>query len=264
MDHDTPQSAAPVAVAQSALHHLDAEAVAQRYQVKVRLPEDYDATGDVCLALYLHNGDYMFAIANDIVQYLVYGGHVPDLVIVSPAYRSSRTPDVRGTNMRNRDLLPFPVEGVPDQSVGASSYLAFLERELIPFAETRYRIDSSRRILTDYSLGALIVVYAPFENPVLFAAYLAADGFAEQLWAHEEAFAARAGAVSARLCLASRSDPGTDLSRLADRLNARNLGGLNVSHLRLAGDDDDHFLVPGEALTRGLAAALAPWATPSS
>lgn len=264
MDRGTPEGGAPVPVAQSELHHLDSEAVGQRYQVKVRLPEDYAETDDLYPALYLLDGDHMFAMATDIVQYLVYGGHVPDLVIVSPAYGSKRTPDVGGTNMRNRDLLPFPVEGVPDDSAGASSYLAFLERELIPFAETRYRIDSSRRILTGYSLGSLFVVYALFEKPDLFAAYLAADGFAEQLWAYEEAFAARAGALSARLCLASRSDPDADLSRLADRLERRGHEGLSVSHMPLAGGEDDHFLVPGEVLSRGLAAALAPWATPSS
>lgn len=264
MGHGTPERAASVAVAQSELHHLDSEVIGQRYQVKVRLPEDYDDGNDVYPVLYLLDGDHIFAMATDIVQYLIYGGHVPDLVIVSPAYGSKRTPDVGGTNMRNRDLLPFAVGSVADESAGARDYLAFLERELVPFAESRYRIDSSRRILAGYSFGALFVVYALFAKPGLFAAYLAADSFAEELWDYEEAFARKGAALPARVCFASRADPDADLSRLAERLERRGHDGLSVSHIRLAGGEDDHFLVPGGALARCLATALAPWATPSS
>lgn len=262
MSHDTEGRASPVTIAQSELHQLDSALVGQRYQVKVRLPEGYADTSDVYPVLYLLDGDHIFAMATDVVQYLVYGGHVPDLIIVSPAYGSKRTPDVGGTNMRNRDLLPFPVEGVPAESAGARDYLAFLEQELVPFAESRYRIDASHRLLAGYSFGALFVVYALFERPGLFAAYLAADGFAEQLWDCEEAFARHGAFPPTRLCLASRADPDADLARLAERLAGRRHAGLSVSHARLAGGAADHFLVPGEALTRCLAAAFHP-ATPA-
>jgi len=258
MSHDTGQRASPVTIAQSELHRLDSQVVGQRYQVRVRLPEDYSDGNDVYPVLYLLDGDHMFAMATDIVQYLVYGGNVPDLIIVSPAYGSKRTPDVGGTNMRNRDLLPFPVEGVPDQSAGARDYLAFLERELMPFVASRYRVDGTQRLLAGYSLGALFVVYALFEKPGLFDVYLAWDSFAEQLWAHEDAFARSGVAPSVRVCLASRADPDADLAPLAERLAGRGLPGLSVSHTRLAGGEEDHFLVPGEALTRCLIAAFHP------
>lgn len=258
MSHGTEGRASPVTIAQSELHQLDSKLVGQRYQVKVRLPEAYPDTGDAYPVLYLLDGDHIFAMATDIVQYLVYGGHVPDLVIVSTAYGSKRTPDFGGTNMRNRDLLPFAIEGVPDERAGARDYLAFLEQELMPFAESRYRIDPSHRVLAGYSFGALFVLYALFAKPGLFAAYLAADSFAEQLWDYEDAFARDGAFPPTRLCLASRADHDADLEPLAERLAGRGHAGLSVSHTRLEGGAEGHFLVPGEALTRCLTAAFAP------
>ena len=70
-------------------------------------------------ALYLLDGDHAFAMATDIVQYLIYGGHIPDLIIVSPAYDSKKAPDEGGKNMRDRDF---------DMTPEGDQYLEFLQK----------------------------------------------------------------------------------------------------------------------------------------
>ena len=74
-----------VSIANSQLRQIRSSIVGQEYQVKIRLPEEYENTTTLHPVLYLLDGDHAFAMATDIVQYLIYGAHIPDLLIVSPA-----------------------------------------------------------------------------------------------------------------------------------------------------------------------------------
>src|SRR5215208_2949826 len=127
---------APVPIAYSQLREIKSSIVGQDYQVKIRLPENYTNTTDLYPVLYLLDGDHAFAMATDIVQYLIYGEHIPDLIIVSPAYDSKLASDEGGKNMRNRDLAPFPTP-YTDETPGGVQYLEFLQEELIPFVEKK-------------------------------------------------------------------------------------------------------------------------------
>ena len=48
-----------------------------------------------------------------------------------------------------------------------------MEREIIPFVEARYRVDTSYRVLGGSSLGGLFALYVLFTEPALFTAYIA-------------------------------------------------------------------------------------------
>src|SRR5687768_12083827 len=111
-----------VSIANSQLRRVRSSIVGQDYQVKIRLPEAYENTTTLYPVLYLLDGDHAFAMATDIVQYLIYGEHIPDLIIASPAYDSKKLPHEGGKNMRNRDLTPFPVPDT-DMPSGAVQYL---------------------------------------------------------------------------------------------------------------------------------------------
>ena len=61
---------------------------------------------------------------------------------------------------------------------GADPYYSFLVDELAPYIESRYRVDSAKRILSGHSSGGLFVGYALFkESPAnrRFHAYICAD-----------------------------------------------------------------------------------------
>ena len=108
--------------------------------------------------LYLLDGDHAFAMATDIVQYLIYGQHIPDLIIASPAYDSKKLPAEGGKNMRDRDLIPFPTP-YNDMTPGAGPYLEFFKKELIPFVESNYRVMPNDRTLWGYSSSGVFARY---------------------------------------------------------------------------------------------------------
>jgi enterochelin esterase-like enzyme len=238
--------ATPVPIANTELHEFTSSLVGQHYYIKVRLPEKYFETAGSYPVLYLLDGDHAFAMATDIVQYLIYGQHIPDLIIVSPAYGSKDTPEYGGTNMRNRDLVPYPIPGWQTPPGGAR-FLQFLEQELMPFVASRYRVDGSDRTLAGYSLGALLVLCALFQKPGLFSRLIAIDGIEDNILEMEEAFWQAHSTLPVRLFLSSG---GSDLSGFADKLAKRGYAGLTVEHEQL--NRAGHFTVGAEGLTKGL------------
>ena len=236
----------PVPIANSEFHELTSSLVGQKYSIKVRLPEKYDETTETYPVVYLLDGDHAFAMATDIVQYLIYGGHVPDLIIVSPAYGSKNTPEFGGTNMRNRDLMPFPAEWLKIPPGGAI-YLQFLERELMPFVTSNYRVDVSDRTLAGYSLGSLFVLYALFQKPGLFNRLIAIDGIDDSILVMEAAFRAAHSTLPGRLFVSSGED---DMSGFADKMAQQGYSGFTVEHAKL--NSIGHFAVGAEGLTKGL------------
>src|SRR5579859_4137145 len=242
----------PVLIANTELHELTSAAVKQKYYIKARLPEKYSESTASYPALYLLDGDHAFAMATDIVQYLIYGEHIPDLIIVSPAYGSKNTPEYGGTNMRNRDLLPFPTQE-SNTPPGAANFLLFLEHELMPFVAATYRVNASDRTLAGYSFGAFFVLYALFQNPDLFNRLIAIDGFDDRFLDMEAAFSATRSTLPVRLFVSSVGD---DLAKFALILEKRGYAGLKIEHAQLS--SLGHFAVGGEGLTKGLVSVFHP------
>jgi len=243
-----------VPIACSELRCIRSSIVGQDYQVKIRLPEKYATTTDFYPVLYLLDGDHAFAMATDIVQYLIYDEYIPDMIIASPAYGVKRDPLYGGTNMRMRDFLPFPLlppSRYADMPAHADQYLQFFERELIPFVEAEYRVARDNRTIWGYSAGAFFALYALFQTPGLFQKYIVVDGFDERYWGMEREFAAHHADLPARLFMSE--GPGENeppLATLRDRLAGRNYPSLRFEYTLL--NDIGHFAVPAEGLTKGL------------
>ena len=235
------------------MRHIRSAHTGQDYLIKIRLPENYAKSTTPYPVLYLLDGDYAFAMATDIVQYLIYGGLVPDLIIISPAHGSKSSPQDGGTNMRNRDLVPFPLVR-STMAPGATHFLQFVQQELVPYVESTYRIDSTDRTIWGYSLGLFFVLYVLFHNPDLFKNYIAVDGFDEQLIAMEERYATNHTTLTAKLCLLSGSDNTEGMSRFQGALIGRSYGGLQLESAQL--NDIGHFAGPAEGLSKGLVMAF--------
>lgn len=243
----------PVPIANSQLRQIRSSIIGQDYQVKIRLPEDYGSTPNLYPVLYLLDGDHAFAMATDIVQYLIYDEHIPDLIIVSTAYGDKRTPAYGGINMRIRDLAPFPTP-FTDQKPGGVEYLEFLQHELIPFVESNYQVSPTDRTLWGYSFGGIFSLYAIFQKPCLFQRCIVVEGFDQKYFETEELFAKQNKDLPLRLFLSSRLNDewgwGRDLSELNDRLNKRKYPSLQSEYTPL--NDIGHFTIPAEGLTKGL------------
>jgi hypothetical protein len=237
-----------VPIANSQLREIKSSIVGHEYQVKIRLPEEYGNTTTRYPVLYLLDGDHAFAMATDIVQYLIYGEHIPDLIIASPAYDSKKLPHEGGKNRRVSDLAPFRLYE-DDAAPAGVQYLEFIQQEFIPFVESNYRVLPSDRTLWGYSRGGIFTLYTLFQKTNLFQRYIVVDGFDERYFEMEETFASQHTDLPIKLFIAAPPD---DLGsqRFFDILNGRNYTNFNSEFVEL--NDTGHFAVSAEGLTKGL------------
>lgn len=148
----------------------------------IHLPRDYEETQlnyPVLYLLYVDIYNY-FADAASITERLGSTGEIPPVIIVG----------VANTN-RYRDLLPVKIRGRSD-SGGADNYLRFLEEELIPHIDKKYRTKNFR-ILAGPQAAAVFSLYSLITKPGLFNAVLSENPFmnpenAEFLFPRAEAF----------------------------------------------------------------------------
>ncbi len=150
---------------------FDSRAVGRPFHIYVRFPEGYDEeSGERYPVVYLLDGDSLFPILAANHLFLNYDEGLPEAIVVGIAY-GSFDPD---RNKRGFDFsAPAPDAG-RDQG-GAPAFQAFLKSELIPEVETRYRADSSRRILFGQSRGGYMVLYSAFTDPDLFWGRIASN-----------------------------------------------------------------------------------------
>ena len=151
--------------------HYESRSVGRPFHIYVRLPEGYDEISTQQYpVVYLLDGDSLFPILAANHLFLNYDEGLPEAIVVGIAY-GSFDPE---TNKRGFDFsAPAPDAG-PNQG-GAPAFHAFLKQELIPEVETRYRADSSRRVLFGQSRGGYMVLYSAFTDPDLFWGRIASN-----------------------------------------------------------------------------------------
>ena len=158
---------------------MDSEATGRPYHIFVRLPEGYEETDKTYPTVYLLDGDILFPILGAYHLLLSYDEAVPDAIMVGISYG---TFDRDNGNFRGVDYStpPLPEEywrgvdnGAPDG--GAAKYQKFLETELIPHIEKKYRSNPARRIIIGQSRGGHFVLYSAMTKPNLFWGHIASN-----------------------------------------------------------------------------------------
>lgn len=132
--------------------------------------------------LYLLDGDWHFQSVTGLLHFLsseYSAGIVPEMIVVA----------VVNTN-RTRDFTP--TSSTKDwngneqrylrSSGGGKEFTSFLEKELIPYIDSKYPT-GQYRMLVGHSFGGLLVVNTLIENSTLFNAYVAID---PSLWWDDE------------------------------------------------------------------------------
>lgn len=110
--------------------------------------------------LYILDGEDHFQSAVAIDEQM--SGVTPPMIVVG----------ITNTN-RERDLTPTPVVQ-SRESGGGENFMAFIDKELLPYIESHYPT-APYRIFSGHSLGGLTVMNAFFNHTKLFNAYLAID-----------------------------------------------------------------------------------------
>lgn len=150
---------------------IHSEAVDRPFHIYVRLPAEYDASSEQSYpVVYLLDGDSLFPILAAHHLFLTYDDGLPEAIVVGIAYG-----DFNSTvNRRDVDFMAPAPELSPEEA-GAPAFLDFLESELVPAIEQRYRADPSRRILFGQSHGGSFVLYTALANPDLFWGRIASN-----------------------------------------------------------------------------------------
>ena len=230
---------------------LHSEIVKQDYRLLVGLPGGYAESRASYPVLYLLDAQWDFPLVYALYGQQYYDGFVPALVIVGVTWGGERPdPDL----LRQRDFTPTSIDGAVATG-GAAKFLAFFERELIPFVESQYRT-SPHRTLAGSSLGGLFTLYALFNRPDLFDNYIATSPATPwdrgSVYAFSDGFAERSAASPSRLFVAvseleALHGPVMDL---ADWLQRQAWPGLTWTSHVVAGAG--HSGVKAEGDARGL------------
>jgi predicted alpha/beta superfamily hydrolase len=161
-----------VTLPHSEVRQLHSSATERDYDIYVRLPELYALYQTKKYpVLYVLDGQWDFKLLDSIYGGLHYDGFVPEMIIVGITY-SGKAPDYE--TLRAMDYTPV-AESYFSGSGDAPKFFTFLKEQLLPFIESNYRTDPSRRVLMGSSFGGTFTLYAMFSEPTLFRGYVAAS-----------------------------------------------------------------------------------------
>ena len=133
--------------------------------ILVRLPANYAERSEKYPVIYMLDGQTpRITLMTGTIENLVDSDLAPEMILVSIP-----------NTIRPRDMTPSVFAGTP-ASGGADNFIKFIESEVMPTVEKRYRVQPFK-ILVGHSLSGLLVSYAFVSRPELFNAYLAASPF---------------------------------------------------------------------------------------
>lgn len=188
----------PVQLANTEQFSLVSHNVAQEFQIKVALPRGYDGGAEPYPVLYVTDAETNFGGVAYIVQRLIKDELIPPIIVVGIAYGTDHD---TFDDLRSRDLtpteLPDPRTGErPPPTGGADAFTRFMETELFPEVERRYRASPRDRALYGHSYGGLFASYVLLAHPGLFRRYVV---LSPSLWYDDELILHKAGEYAPHL-----------------------------------------------------------------
>jgi uncharacterized protein len=133
--------------------------------ILVRTPPGYETNNLKYPVLYMTDGDAHIGHTASTVQFLARNGRMSELIVVGIT-NTDRTRDLTPTKATGPESAQFATAG------GADNFLKFIETEVIPEIEKRYRVQPYR-ILAGHSFGGLFAVHTLITRPELFNSYVA-------------------------------------------------------------------------------------------
>ena len=157
------QDEAPLSI--GTLRKMHSEILKEDRTLSIRVPGDYERCELSYPVIYLFYGDQTkgyFAETVFALDRLEGGGEIPEFIVVG----------IHNTD-RYGNLLPVHFTGRPG---GADTFMDFLEKELFPFVETKYRT-KPYRLLIGPQAGGPFGLYALACRPALFKAMILENPF---------------------------------------------------------------------------------------
>jgi predicted alpha/beta superfamily hydrolase len=133
--------------------------------ILVRTPAGYETNKLAYPVLYMTDGDAHIAHTTSTIEFLARNGRMSEMIVVGIT-NTDRTRDLTPAKGTGPKAAQFPTAG------GADNFLKFIETEVIPEIEKRYRVQPYR-VLAGHSFGGLFTVHALVTRPELFNSYVA-------------------------------------------------------------------------------------------
>jgi uncharacterized protein len=148
------------------------------YPVKIALPGSYFSSDKNYPVVYMLDAYSSFGMMTEMQRLLAFDKELPEVIIIGISskgnskdfiYNRARdfTPSFIPTNKILEDIqIMTPTSG------GADKFLAFIDQELIPFVESKFRCIKNDRTLVGHSYGGLFSFYTLFTKPDVFNRYV--------------------------------------------------------------------------------------------
>ncbi len=157
----------PAFISNTERHVMTSIAVSDEFAISVSLPKDYHQSDRSYPVAYILDSNIFYGLFTDTARLLQYGKEIPELIIVGVGYPN----DHEHMLLRNRDYLPT-YNKASERSGQAKTFLDFMEKELLPFIASSYRVVSGDYTLAGDSYSGLFGLYTLFNRPKLFSRYI--------------------------------------------------------------------------------------------
>jgi predicted alpha/beta superfamily hydrolase len=183
---------------------LASETLERDFHVYVRLPQGYQESDESWPVIYLLDGGILFPMLAPYHFMLTIDGVAPEAILVGISYGGL---GFSNGNMRSTDYTAASVER--DHYGGAPAFQSFLESQLLPLIDERYRTDPGRRVIVGQSLGGQFVLYTALTRPELFWGHIAINPALHRNLAYFRDYPSAAGTQRTRLFVgaATLDDP---------------------------------------------------------
>ncbi|MEO0419082.1 MAG: alpha/beta hydrolase-fold protein [Pseudomonadota bacterium] len=179
----TPTSdSSPYTLSDSEVRLITSEKLGRGYKLQVKLPPGYNKAENADRqypVIYFNDATYTWLTAVGVTSFAFHTDVYEKAILIGISHAVGEKSQLS----RTRDYTPTDSPSTRYKSGGAKQYLTFLKDEVLPFAETNYRADPDRRILSGVSYGGLFGAYALLEEPGLFHDYILTS---PSLWHNDE------------------------------------------------------------------------------
>jgi predicted alpha/beta superfamily hydrolase len=145
------------------------EILSESRQIYIQIPSSFNPTKNQKYpVVFILDGETFLPTVNDVQNYYS-GGFTPEMVLVGIANDKNRVRDLTTSSITTKYGMPFN-----EKNGEADNFRRFIEKELIPYIESKYPV-TNYRTLIGHSYGGLFTISTLLNQPDLFANYLAID-----------------------------------------------------------------------------------------
>jgi uncharacterized protein len=148
------------------------------YPLKISLPGSYLNSDKKYPVVYMLDAYSSFGMMTEMQRLLAFDKELPEVIIIGISSKGNSKDFIYN---RARDFTPtfIPTNEIPEDihvmtpaSGGADKFLEFINKELIPFVESKFRCLKNDRTLVGHSYGGLFSFYTLFTKPEVFNRYV--------------------------------------------------------------------------------------------